>query len=82
MSRTATVNEQLVTCLHGMMMDAGITKSELARIMGVDEKVVRRLCDHDHENTLESYQRAYRALFPKFTRYTTQTTLTTRKRAA
>jgi len=41
---------------------SGLSKSELARRLGVDEKVVRRLLDPDHRSTLGRLEAAIRAL--------------------
>ena len=48
--------------LHLAMRERGITKSELARRLGVDEKEVRRLLDPRHGTRLPTMERALAAL--------------------
>ncbi len=41
---------------------SGLSKSELARRLGVDEKAVRRMLDPDHNTSLSSLEKAIRQL--------------------
>lgn len=48
--------------LIGLWRESGMTKSELARRLGVDEKAVRRMLDPDHNTSLTRLEKAIRAL--------------------
>jgi len=48
--------------LHLAMHERGITKSELAHRLGVDEKEVRRLLDPRHGTRLPTMERALAVL--------------------
>jgi antitoxin HicB len=52
----------LKAALHTAMRNAGMTKSELARVMEKDEKEVRRLLDPRHRSGIASAQAAFDAL--------------------
>jgi antitoxin HicB len=40
--------------LHNAMLDAGISRTELAARLGVDEKIVRRLLDPKHQSHIRA----------------------------
>ncbi len=48
--------------LHDAMIEAGMTNVDLARRLGVDEKVVRRLRDPMHRSHIGEVERALREL--------------------
>jgi len=48
--------------VHSAMREQGITKSELARRLGVDEKEARRITDPRHGSKLSTMDKALRAL--------------------
>ena len=48
--------------LIGLWRASGISKSELARRLGVDEKAVRRMLDPDHNTSLSRLEKAIHAL--------------------
>ncbi len=48
--------------LYQAMIEAGISKSELARKMGIHEKVMRRILDPHHGTKLPTMERALSAL--------------------
>ena len=53
--------------LYVAMQETGLSKSELARKLGVNEKEVRRMLDPHHSTRLPSLDKAIRALGKKLT---------------
>ena len=56
------VHTALKAALHVAMREARVSKSELARRMGLDEKEARRILDLRHPTRLPTMERALRAL--------------------
>ena len=55
----APIDVAVVGLLHQGMLERGVSKSELARLMGIDEKQVRRMLDPKHGTKLATFRDAY-----------------------
>lgn len=58
----APIDNALLAGLYCAMRERGVSKSELGRMMGVDEKQVRRLLDPHHQSRPSAYAAAFHAL--------------------
>ncbi len=52
----------LKVAIHNAMVEAGMTQAQLAEMLGVDARQVRRLLDLDHESKLAHLDEALEAL--------------------
>ena len=57
---SVTILESAKLALHDTMVAQGLTASELARRLGIDEKAVRRLRDPLHGSKIEAVETALR----------------------
>jgi antitoxin HicB len=58
----APIDAATQALLHSRMRELGISKVELARRMGKDEKEIRRMLDPRHGTRLQTFRAAFRAL--------------------
>lgn len=58
----APLDAAIMAALHNAMLARGISKSELARRLGKDEKEVRRLLNPRHGSKLSSFRAAFDAI--------------------